>query len=110
MNGDAFLEQFGDAACYLRMSDEEKYKLMADTKADQGKKFVWVPKADTLYENGLLKKVEDGMAYVERLCDGKEIKMKEEDMMEEMKNPAKMDKIEDMSDMTYSTVLKRKLN
>ena len=61
MNGDAFLEQFGNAACYLRMSDEEKYKLMADTKADQGKKFVWVPKGDTLYEKGLLKKVEDGM-------------------------------------------------
>merc|ERR1712066_852474 len=101
MNGDAFLEQFGNAACYLRMSDEEKYKLMADTKADQGKKFVWVPKGDTLYEKGLLKKVEDGMAYIERLCDGKEIKMKEEEMMEEMKNPAKMDKIEDMSDMTY---------
>merc|ERR1712045_149066 len=87
-NGDAFLEQFGNAACYLRMSDDERYKLMADTKADQGKKFVWVPKQDTLYEKGLLNKVEDGMAYVERLCDGKEIKMKEEEMMEEMKNPA----------------------
>merc|ERR1712127_680676 len=46
-------------------------------------------------------KIEDGMAFVERLCDGKEIKMKEEDAMEEMKNPAKMDKMEDMADMTY---------
>ena len=27
--------------------------------------------------------------------------MKEEEMMEEMVNPAKMEKIEDMSDMTY---------
>ena len=68
MNGDAFLEQFGNAAQYLRMSEEEKYKLMADTKADQGKKFVWVPKADTAYEKGLLKKVEDGTPAVPKFC------------------------------------------
>ena len=101
MNGDAFLEQFGPAAPYLRMSDEEKFKLMGETKAISGKKFVWVPKAETAYERGLLLKVEDGMAIIERLCDKKEIKMKEEEMLEEMINPPKMDKIEDMSDMTF---------
>jgi len=42
-----------------------------------------VPKAETAYERGLLKKVEDGMAYIERLCDKKEVKMKEEEMIEE---------------------------
>ena len=67
MNGDAFLEQFGSAATYLRMSDEEKYKLMGETKANQGKKFVWVPKSDTAYEKALLKKVDGGMAYMERV-------------------------------------------
>ena len=101
MNGDAFLEQFGDAAQYLRMSDEEKFKLAGETKLNAGKKFVWVPKADTAYEKGLLEKVEDGVAYITRLCDNKEIKMKEEEMLSEMINPPKYEKIEDMADLTF---------
>ena len=101
MNGDAFLEQFGDAACYLRMSDEEKYRLAGETKMNAGKRFIWVPKADTAYEKGLLEKVEDGIAYVTRLCDRKEIKMKEEEMLDEQMNPAKYDKLEDMADLTF---------
>ena len=101
MQGDAFLAQFGAAAPYLRMSEGEKFKLMGQTKLNSGKKFVWVPKTDTAYEKGLLKKVEDGVAFIERVCDQKEMKMKEEVMFEEQMNPPKFDKLEDMADLTF---------
>ena len=101
MQGDGFLAQFGDAAPYLRMSEQEKFKLMGETKLNAGKKFVWVPKTDTAYEKGLLKKIENGTAFIERLCDQKEMKMKEEVMMEEQMNPSKFDKLEDMADLTF---------
>jgi myosin heavy subunit len=101
MNGDAFLEQFGDAACYLRMSDTEKMKLQGETKLNQGKKFVWVPKSEELYTKGELIEVCDGKAKIKRLIDNKEVTLSEETMMEEMVNPAKYDKIEDMANMTY---------
>merc|ERR1712127_670083 len=67
----------------------------------QGKKFVWVPKADTAYEKGLLKRVEGGTAFIERLIDGKEMKMAEEVMIEEQVNPPKYSKCEDMADLTF---------
>ena len=101
MNGDAFLAQFGDAAPYLRMSDAERFALMGETKINAGKKYVWVPKTDTAYEKGLLKEIKDGTAYITRLCDDKEVKMKEEVMMEEQMNPSKFDKLEDMADLTF---------
>jgi myosin heavy subunit len=101
MQGDAFLAQFGAAAPYLRMSDLEKMKLMGETKLNSGKKYIWVPKTDTAYEKGLLKEVKDGTAYITRLCDDKEMKMKEEVMMEEQMNPPKFDKLEDMADLTF---------
>jgi myosin heavy subunit len=100
-SGDAALEQFGPAAPYLRMTEMEKLKLQAEDKGNAGKKYVWVAKADTAYEKGLLKKVEDGIAFIERCCDQKEIKMAEELMLEEQLNPAKYQKIEDMADLTY---------
>ena len=101
MQGDAFLAQFGAAACYLRMSEKEKFALMGETKLNSGKKFVWVPKTDTAYEKGIVKKIEDGVAIIERCCDQKELKMKEDVMFEEQMNPPKFDKLEDMADLTF---------
>ena len=101
MNGDAFLEQFGSAAPYLRMSEQEKFKLMGETKLNAGKKYVWVPKTDTAYEKGLLKEIKDGTAYIQRLCDDKEVKMKEDVMMEEQMNPSKFGELEDIGHIKW---------
>merc|ERR1712061_82933 len=83
------------------MSDTEKMKLQGETKLNQGKKFVWVPKSEELYTKGELIEVVDGKAKINRLIDNKEVTLSEETMMEEMVNPAKYDKIEDMANMTY---------
>ena len=99
---DAFLEQFGEAAVYLRMTTAEKMKLLAEAKDAQGKKFAWAPCSGSEgYAKCILKEIKDGTAFLERLSDGKAIKMKEDKFLEEQCNPAKFEKIEDMADMTF---------
>merc|ERR1739848_309322 len=83
------------------MSDTERLKNTADDKLNQGKKFVWVPKSEELYVKSELVEVKDGKATCKRICDGKEVVLSEETMLDEMVNPAKYDKIEDMANMTY---------
>ena len=61
--GDAFLEQFRDAAPFLRMTELEKMKLANEQKVGDGKKFVWVSKSDEAYTKAQLQKIEDGTAY-----------------------------------------------
>ena len=99
--GDAFLAQFRDAAVYLRMSDEERLALAGEQKANDGKKFCWVPKSEEAYVKGELIKTEGGKCTVKRIVDGKEVTMKEEDFFEAQCNPAKFEKIEDMANMTF---------
>uniref|UniRef100_A0A671XMW1 Myosin heavy chain, fast skeletal muscle-like n=1 Tax=Sparus aurata TaxID=8175 RepID=A0A671XMW1_SPAAU len=96
MSTDAEMEQYGEAAVFLRKPERER--LEAQTLPFDAKTAFFVAEPAEMYLKGKLVKKEGGKATVETDC-GKTITVKEEDI--HPRNPPKYDKIEDMAMMTH---------
>jgi len=91
-------EAAGNAAVYLRLSEEEM--LAKRSCAYPGRNAVWVPNAETGYCKGLITGdgAKPGTKAVTRE-DGKKKEYKEDQL--EFQNPPKYELLEDLANMTY---------
>lgn len=97
---------FGDAAPFLRMSDEKRMEIMAKqiamTKTVGGAKAVWCPtpeNSELQYTKGKLAEAKNGLVFVVRDDNGQKVKMSEDDVQE--CNPPKYYQCEDMANLTF---------
>ncbi|KYO22511.1 myosin-15 isoform X2 [Alligator mississippiensis] len=90
------MSEFGEAAPFLRKSENELMKLQ--TVAFEGKKKCWIPDDKKAYVEAEIKECSGGKATVETM-DGNTLTLKEDDV--QAMNPPKFDMIEDMAMLTH---------
>ncbi|XP_019384155.1 PREDICTED: myosin-15 isoform X1 [Crocodylus porosus] len=88
--------EFGEAAPFLRKSENELMKLQ--TVAFEGKKKCWIPDDKKAYVEAEIKECFGGKTTVETV-DGHTITLKDDDV--QAMNPPKFDMIEDMAMLTH---------
>ncbi|NXJ65062.1 MYH3 protein, partial [Rostratula benghalensis] len=96
MSRDAAMEVFGEAAPYLRKSEQERIE--AQNQPFDAKTYCFVADPEVEYIKGKIKAAQDGKIIVETE-DGRTVAVKPDDVY--AMNPPKFDRIEDVAMLTH---------